>query len=216
MNHIFAFRGLQRPAYLLTVGIGASVCFSGSILLRGSHVRLDGSPVGNTSFEPARNRIRRSRLSPEVVQQISSGSVAGQYSPLALLMPFRTIQSCMCFDNLLSTGLLAGLVTALFSRTLVFLGGAIALSFHVRIFCSACLWNPVRWWTWKSSTKQASFLISYVLTSQFASRYGLDLSHAVGIDRIPGVSAIFQAGAQKPWFTSTFATMYILAAFCRL
>lgn len=77
MSRIFPFRSLWRPAQLLAIGAGTCICTS-SILVSGSYVRLDARPVLDPSSTPSRNRLRRTGISPEIVRQISNGSLAGQ------------------------------------------------------------------------------------------------------------------------------------------
>ncbi|QPH17082.1 hypothetical protein C2857_001856 [Epichloe festucae Fl1] len=65
---------------------------------------------------------------------------------------------------------------------------------------------------------QTLVIIGSVIAISFyvSSRYGLDLSRLLRLDRVPAVSAIYRAGMKNPWFTSAFALTYVLAAFARI
>ncbi|KAG6124323.1 hypothetical protein E4U22_002266 [Claviceps purpurea] len=100
---MFAIRGAGKPARLLV----ATVVFGGvhayTAPLRQSMVQLDAYPTSRTGAVPKASN-RSSHLKQDTVHQISSGSVAG---------------------------FLAGVATALLSRTLCIIGSVIVISFYV-------------------------------------------------------------------------------------
>ncbi|KND92829.1 hypothetical protein TOPH_02572 [Tolypocladium ophioglossoides CBS 100239] len=148
MSRLF---GLRTARFFAAGGV-----YVGAAMLSNPRVplRLDsGQPV--TARSRQRQQPPGSSLSPQLVRQVSSGSLAG---------------------------FAAGFFVALFSRTLVFLGGLLAVSLHI------------------------------------ASCWGLGVPRLAGINqqRWPGLSSVGRLGADNPWFTSSFALTFILAAFVRL
>ncbi|KAL6862144.1 hypothetical protein J3F83DRAFT_225397 [Trichoderma novae-zelandiae] len=93
---------LRYSRRLLLAGIGTGVCYGA--FAANSAVRLDSrqkSPSGPS--QPA-DRSGEQLLSPRIIRQVSAGSIIG----------FGT-----------------GLVVSVFSRTLVFIGGALAAFYHL-------------------------------------------------------------------------------------
>ncbi|QUC19625.1 uncharacterized protein UV8b_03866 [Ustilaginoidea virens] len=103
MNRILIPRTLRGPRRFLAVGISAAACTS-CLVFRNPNVQLHvQSPVERPSTTP-RTTVQRSGFSTSVIRQISSGSLAG------------------C---------LTGLLAAMLSKTLIFIGSLIALSLHI-------------------------------------------------------------------------------------
>lgn len=129
MNRII---GLRRAGRVLAGRLAPSACVGGAGALILNHsaqrVRFDSLPPVSASQEP-QHRPLSNKLSPKAVKQISSGSITGPSN-----LPAREFMSMAQTDSITDTslGLGAGLVVALFSRTLVFLGGLLAFSSYVR------------------------------------------------------------------------------------
>jgi uncharacterized membrane protein (Fun14 family) len=121
-----------------------------------------------------RSQAPRSGISTKAVRQLSSGSLAG----------FGT-----------------GLVVAIFSRTLVFLGSFLAVSIYVSLHYSNLSIN---------NGLQCSEL------SKVASRYGVDLPKMMGIKKLLNESSFWRRMSVNPWFSASFILTFTLAAFVRL
>jgi len=87
---------------MAALGMGSGACITAVNVIRAQPIRLDNLP--SSSSQQQRPAALRSRISAQAVQQFSSGSLAG---------------------------LCTGVVVALFSRTLVFLGSFFALTVYV-------------------------------------------------------------------------------------
>ncbi|KAK4090120.1 hypothetical protein PCL_00056 [Purpureocillium lilacinum] len=142
MNRILrsgAWRSARRLA-------APSIIGGATILYTGPSVRFDTPAVRQPRQQ---RRSLDTTISPDMVRQVSSGSLAGTYLPLpqarppSLLLampklagPRRILSSPASPSREAKRswliGFAAGVVVALFSRTLVFLGGLLVLSIHVR------------------------------------------------------------------------------------
>lgn len=122
MSRLVVFRQAARMA---VAGVGPGACIYTAYALRPSPIRLDAGPA-----PPFTHRLRpRPRISSSAVQQLSSGSLAGKgsrsiYSVLWSPM-LTTSHTCLGFG--------AGVLVALFSRTLAFVAGLLALSIYVSL-----------------------------------------------------------------------------------
>jgi hypothetical protein len=94
--------GIRKAARLLAAGIGPAICTSMVYSLRSPVIRLDSDHTTTPTHRSP--PTIETKLSPRMVQQLSSGSLAG-----------------FC----------AGLVVAVFSRTLVILGTLFAFTILV-------------------------------------------------------------------------------------
>lgn len=74
MNRIVGLRALRGGRRLLTVGLG--ICAVSPLMLA-SPARLDAHGAIGVQPNSLPSREQRSRISPNVVRQISSGSMAG-------------------------------------------------------------------------------------------------------------------------------------------
>ncbi|KAF7561897.1 hypothetical protein G7046_g2237 [Stylonectria norvegica] len=151
------------------VGIGPAACM-GSLVMNRRAIRCDsGAFIANP---PARQSRRPFiDVTPDTVRQVSSGSIVG-------------------FG--------AGLLVALFSKTIAMLGGLVAFSMHV------------------SSSPPPSYPASGIDISQVALRYGWNVPRMLGINKLLDRSKFWKKTQNEPWFTASFAATFIMAAFVHL
>ncbi|KAH8170786.1 hypothetical protein LIA77_09567 [Sarocladium implicatum] len=146
---------MRRAAFALGAGgAGAAACV-GAYNISRQHSRPMASYSQRMSLvPPGRDSIvPDSNISSQTVRQISSGSL---------------------------TGFAAGVVVAIFSRTLALVGGLVTLVLHV------------------------------------AARQGIDIPGMVGADAILKRLHLWERTQSNPWFVSSFALTFTLAAFVRL
>lgn len=136
-----AFRHASR---LLAASVGPCTCISAAAFLRPAAVRLDSVaiPVAPRSQAP------RSGISTKAVRQISSGSLAGLLIPVAIQTELAALEAINATHDArgtetdlihhLPSGFGTGLVVAIFSRTLVFLGSFLAVSIYVSVQYPNC------------------------------------------------------------------------------
>jgi hypothetical protein len=175
------------------------------VYLRPAAARLDSIAI------PAapRSQAPRSGISTKAVRQLSSGSLAGSYTFFVeeiklVALDAREGISCWIITNLiyhLPSGFGTGLVVAIFSRTLVFLGSFLAVSIYVSLHYSNLSIN---------NGIQCSEL------SKVASRYGVDLPKMMGIKKLLNESSFWRRMSVNPWFSASFILTFTLAAFVRL
>lgn len=115
------YRGAFRA---MAVGLGPGLC-AGAMLARRTPLRFD-APAHVPDMSARRTRIAEP-VSPQFVEQVSTGSITG------MCFTSRTHKTVHGLTQIRITGFGAGVLVALFSRTLVFLGGLVAASIHVRI-----------------------------------------------------------------------------------
>ena len=68
---------LRHAARVLAAGVGPGACIGAAYILRPAPIRLDAASSGQVR----RPRLASTKISPKAVQQISSGSLSGEYPP---------------------------------------------------------------------------------------------------------------------------------------
>jgi hypothetical protein len=178
----------RRNAFPLGVGLTSGLVF----LHQQPPLRLDAianAPVSRRPFsdKPGPDQ-RKDRLDPEVIKQLSGGSLAG--SPRALPSIFKDL-------NLrVESGFLTGLLVSVFSKTLVLLIGIGIVS--IQVLC----YGPI--------------LPTPALptdTSQVAARYGIDLVGQFKLRKRVESSQILSALRYNPAFKIAFGVTFALSAF---
>ncbi|CAH0020225.1 unnamed protein product [Clonostachys rhizophaga] len=118
---------LRRAGRLFATGIAPSAACIGTVyLLRPRPIQLDAIDVS-----PRQHQSQRAGLSTKAVQQIASGSMAVYFFIFLRRKRRRRGKQVIKLIASFALGFGCGLIIAIFSRTLAFLGSILAVSIYV-------------------------------------------------------------------------------------